>query len=88
MKRIHSRHRDFELQVDIHYLEALKQEIDALVIDAREKGQNVIEIDTDEIFLPGNHVFAAELAEDVANRLQFCITPIKEKRDSLLTAKG
>lgn len=82
MKRILSRHRDFELNVDLDYLTALRHEIDILVDAARSKGQIVIAIDTDDIFLPGNHVFAAELAEDIANRLHFCINPmIKNNKD-------
>lgn len=79
MKRIHSRHRDYELQVDLDYLTALKGQIDVLVAEERAKGQTIIEIDTDNIFLPDHHVFAAQLAEDIASRLQFCINPRAEQ---------
>lgn len=79
MKRIHSRHRDYELQVDLGYLTALKEQIDLLVEEERLKGQTIIEIDTDNIFMADHHVFAAQLAEDIASRLQFCINPRAEQ---------
>jgi deoxyadenosine/deoxycytidine kinase len=84
MKRIHARNRGYELSVDMDYLVNLKSEIDVLLLEAQQKGQKIIEIDTDEIFLPNNHQFASELAEDIANRLQFCINP-KNKKDNKLT---
>ena len=59
------------------YLVTLKNEIDALLDIARDKGQAVIDIDTDTIFLPDNHQFASQLAEDIATRLQFCLHPPK-----------
>lgn len=80
MKRIHMRNRDFELRVDMDYLVSLKHEIDTLVNEAQTAGQTVIEIDTDNIFLPDNHVFAAQLAEDIASRLKFCINPTRRQK--------
>ena len=89
MKRIHSRNRGYELQVDLDYLVNLKHEIDVLVDEAQARGQHIITINTDDIFLPNNHQFAAELAEDIANRLQFCINHKRENESGLLfAAKG
>lgn len=81
MKRIHSRNRGYELAVDMDYLINLKQEIDDLVIKAQDAGQKVITIDTDDIFLPGNHQFVGALAEDIADRLQFCMHPSGAKEN-------
>lgn len=75
MKRIHTRHRDYELNVDLQYLHDLKDEIDILMNEETAKGQNIIEIDTDNIFLSDHRIFASQLAEDIASRLKFCITP-------------
>lgn len=75
MKRIHTRHRDYELNVDLQYLHDLKGEIDILMNEETAKGQNIIEIDTDNIFLSNHRIFASQLAEDIASRLKFCITP-------------
>lgn len=83
MKRIHARNRGYELSVDLDYLVNLKTEIDLLVEEARVTGMKIIEIDTDEIFLPDNHQFASELAEDIANRLQFCISPESKEEGNL-----
>lgn len=79
LKRIMSRKRGFENEVSIEYLTALKAEIEAVVLESKAKGVNVIEIDTDEIFLPEHHLFAAELAENIEKRLNFCINPITKK---------
>jgi deoxyguanosine kinase len=79
MKRIHARNRDYELDVDLDYLTNLKAEIETLIHHERSQGQNVIEIDTDNIFLSEHHIFAAQLADDIAKRLKFCINPRVEK---------
>lgn len=84
MKRIHARSRDYEMDVDIDYLSNLKTEIEVLLVQARTEGQQVIEIDTDDIFLSDHHVFAAQLADDIAKRLKFCINPVdKNKQESI-----
>ena len=75
LKRIHTRHRSYELNVDLQYLKDLSIEIDKLVLNEIAVGQNVIEIDTDEIFLSDHHIFAAQLADDIAKHLNFCINP-------------
>ncbi len=79
MKRIHARNRDYELDVDLGYLTNLKAEIEELIEVEKSQGQNVIEIDTDNIFLSEHHLFARDLAEEIASRLQFCINPRVEK---------
>ena len=78
MKRIHARNRDYELDVDIKYLTDLKNAIESLVERGRAQGQQIIEIDTDDIFLSDHHVFAAQLAQDIAKRLKFCINPLSK----------
>lgn len=75
MKRIHARNREYEMDVSLEYLRDLKTEIEAMVDKGRAQGHHIIEIDTDDIFLADHHVFAAELAQDIANRLHFCINP-------------
>lgn len=84
MKRIHTRNRDYELDVDIKYLTNLKDEIETLIKQGRARGHHIIEIDTDEIFLSDHHVFASQLADDIAKRLKFCINPsVKNKEESI-----
>ena len=83
MKRIRARGRDYELDVDIKYLTDLKHEIESLIEQGRAQGHQIIEIDTDDIFLADHHVFAAQLAQDIASRLQFCINPIMIKTPTL-----
>jgi len=78
MKRIHARNRDYELDVNIDYLTDLKDEIELLIDRDRAQGHHIIEIDTDDIFLADHHVFAAQLADDIAKRLKFCINPRQE----------
>lgn len=78
MKRIHTRRRGFELDVDLGYLIALRDEIERLLRIEKERGRRIIEIDTDKIFLPDYHIFARQLGEDIAKRLNFCINPPKE----------
>lgn len=78
LKRIHTRNRGYELQVDLDYLIKLREQIDILIEQERAKGQAIVEIDTDNIFMADHHVFAAQLAADIASRLQFCINPSKE----------
>jgi deoxyguanosine kinase len=82
MKRIHARNRDYELDVDLNYLCALRDEIEHLIKQGRAQGHHIIEIDTDEIFLSDHHVFAGKLAEDIANRLHFCINPSQETNNN------
>jgi len=80
MKRIHARNRDYELDVDIDYLTNLKNEIESLIEKDRHRGHHIIEIDTDDIFLSEHHIFAAQLAQDVAKRLKFCINPVTKNK--------
>lgn len=79
LKRIRSRRRTFENEVTLEYLQNLKRELDGVVAESKAKGVNIIEIDTEEIFLPEHHLFAAELAENIEKRLNFCINPITKK---------
>ncbi|MAS86905.1 MAG: deoxyadenosine kinase [Micavibrio sp.] len=79
LKRIRSRKRSFENGVDLQYLTNLKNELDQIVEENKEKGVNVVEIDTETIFLPDHHLFAADLAQDIAKRLNFCINPLTQK---------
>ena len=76
LKRIRSRKRVFENGVDLAYLTNLRNELDQVVDEAKAKGVNVVDIDTETIFLPDHHLFAADLAEDIAKRLNFCINPL------------
>jgi len=76
MKRIHTRNRDYELDVNIEYLTALRDEIETLIVVNKAQGHHIIEIDTDDIFLSDHRVFATQLADDIASRLKFCINPI------------
>ena len=73
MKRVHMRRRNFELGVTLDYLTELRDEIERLLDIEKEQGQKVVEINTDEIFLPDYHIFARQLAEDIARRLNFCL---------------
>ncbi len=73
MKRIHTRNRDYELDVDLEYLINLKNEIETLIESDRAKGMQIIEINTDDVFLSDHHVFATDLADDIADRLKFCL---------------
>jgi deoxyadenosine/deoxycytidine kinase len=79
LKRVKSRRRSFENEVTLEYLQDLKRELDGVVAESKSKGVNIIEIDTEEIFLPEHHLFAAELAENIEKRLNFCINPITKK---------
>ncbi|MAZ00158.1 MAG: deoxyadenosine kinase [Micavibrio sp.] len=79
LKRVRSRRRTFENEVTLEYLQDLKRELDGVVEESKAKGVNIIEIDTEEIFLPEHHLFAAELAENIEKRLNFCINPITKK---------
>jgi len=88
MKRIHARNRDYELDVDLAYLSALKDEIDRLVFKEQQAGQQMIVIDTDDIFLDHHKVFALQLAEEIAERLKFCINPVTKQTTSLQEAEG
>lgn len=81
MKRIHTRNRDYELDVDIKYLTNLKDEIEALIEQGKAQGHQIIEIDTDDIFLSDHHVFASQLADDIAKRLKFCINPSTQNKE-------
>jgi deoxyguanosine kinase len=75
IKRIYARKRDYELDVDMNYLAKLQHEIELLISNGKAQGHNIVEIDTDHIFLSDHHLFAAELAQDIAKRLDFCINP-------------
>ena len=66
LRRIRSRSRSFEAQVGLDYISALQLEIDRLLDDARRKNITVIDIDTEEIYLPDNFAFAEELAQRIA----------------------
>jgi deoxyguanosine kinase len=81
MKRIHARNRDYELDVGIDYLTNLKIEIEGLIEQSRAQGHHIIEIDTDDIFLADHHQFALHLAEDIADRLKFCINSPRKNED-------
>jgi deoxyadenosine/deoxycytidine kinase len=67
-KRIQHRNRSYEQEVELDYLYALQHEIGLLINEAKADGQEVIDIDTEQIFIPGNRLFAEELAFDIANR--------------------
>lgn len=67
-KRIQHRNRSYEQEVGLDYLYALQHEIGLLVNEAKADGQEVIDIDTEQIFIPGNRLFAEELAFDIASR--------------------
>lgn len=82
MKRIHSRKRDYELDVSMEYLKQLQKQIELLIAKGRAQGHNIIEIDTDNIFLSDHHVFASQLAQDIANRLDFCINPMNKMNNN------
>lgn len=81
MKRIHTRNRDYELDVSLEYLSSLRDEIEILIKQSRANGEHVIEIDTDEVFLADHRIFATQLADDIASRLKFCI-PQQQKRNN------
>lgn len=74
MKRVKSRNRGFEMNVDLDYLSALRQELDKVVEETKGKGVKMIEIDTDRIFMPDHHKFARELGENIADQLKFCFS--------------
>lgn len=79
LKRIRSRRRDFEKNVGLDYLRNLKNELENVVLESKDKGINILKIDTETIFLPDHHLFARELAENIATQLNFCINPIQKK---------
>ena len=73
LKRIRGRGRDFEQSVELDYLKNLKIHLDRVFDEAQSKRRNVVEIDTEEVFMHEHHIFARDLAEDIAERLQFCL---------------
>lgn len=88
MKRIHTRNRDYELDVDINYLENLKDEIEDLIKKSKALGHHIIEIDTDDIFLSDHRIFATQLADDIAKRLKFCINPVTKNKEESIKKYG
>lgn len=67
-RRIEHRNRSFEQSVELDYLYALRDQISLLINEAKADGQTVIDIDTEQVFIPGNRLFAEELAFDIASR--------------------
>lgn len=76
-KRIEMRNRSFEQNVELDYLYALQREIGILVNEAKADGLTVIDIDTEEVFLPGNRLFAEDLARDIADRCGLVIEALQ-----------
>ena len=65
LRRIRGRNRAHEAGVTLDYIETLQAEIDALLNMAESDGIGVLRIDTEEIYLPGNFTFAADLADRI-----------------------
>ncbi len=65
LRRIKMRGRSFELGVDLAYVTQLQDEINDLLSKSRATIK-VIDIDTEEIYLPGNFAFAEDLARQIA----------------------
>jgi deoxyadenosine/deoxycytidine kinase len=78
-KRIEMRNRSFEQKVELDYLYALQREIGILVNEAKADGLTVIDIDTEDVFIPGNRLFAEDLARDIAAACGFNILEREEK---------
>ncbi len=65
LRRIKLRNRSFELGVDLAYVTALQDEINSLLSKTRSIVKT-IDIDTEEVYLPGNFGFAEALARQIA----------------------
>lgn len=84
-KRIEMRNRSFEQSVELDYLYNLQNEIGILVNEAKADGLSVIDIDTEEVFIPGNRLFAEDLARDIASK---CGLVIEETRKEAEDGSG
>ncbi|PZP53613.1 MAG: deoxyadenosine kinase [Micavibrio aeruginosavorus] len=65
LRRIKMRSRSFELGIGLDYVTDLQNEINALLEQVKSSCR-IIEIDTEEIYLPGNFAFAEQLAKQIA----------------------
>lgn len=70
LRRIRLRNRPHELNVTLDYISGLQEEIDALLIKARHSHISVVDIDTEEIYLPDNFGYAEILAQKIGNVMQ------------------
>lgn len=70
LRRIKGRGRDHEKAVSLDYITTLQTEINTLVAQAKADGTPVMTIDTEEVYLPGNVTYAANLAREIADRFQ------------------
>jgi len=67
LRRIRGRNRDHEKTVTLSYITALQSEINMLIAMAKADGQAVMNIDTEQVYLPGNHEYARRLARQIAD---------------------
>lgn len=84
LRRIRSRNRSHEANVDLSYVSELQLEINRLVEIARAEGFNIIDIDTEEIYLPGNFAFAESLALQISETANININPSFPRQYSLV----
>ncbi len=66
MRRIRSRNRAHEKDVTLDYITTLQDAIDHVVNEARAEGQAVMDIDTENVYMPDNLDYAEQLARNLA----------------------
>ncbi len=67
LRRIRGRNRPHEADVGLDYIHALQREMNGLLEAARANHVAVLDIDTEEIYLPGNFQYAETLALKIAD---------------------
>lgn len=70
LRRIRLRNRPHELNVTIDYISSLQAEMNILLAQARQSHIPVLDIDTEEIYLPDNFGYAEILAAKIATVMQ------------------
>lgn len=70
LRRIRLRNRPHEQNVTLHYISSLQNEMNALLTEARHAQIPVLDIDTEEIYLPDNFDYAEILASKIANVME------------------
>lgn len=70
LRRIRLRNRDHERNVTQSYVTSLQNEMNLLLGQARQDGIPVLDIDTQEIYLPDNFAYAESLANKISTLMQ------------------
>jgi deoxyguanosine kinase len=67
LRRIRGRNRDHERNVTLEYVTELQREINTLLSYAKANGYRILNIDTEEVFLPGNLSYSRRLAHEISD---------------------